>query len=125
MEKEIEVSYLDETGLDSTVSIADDVVATIAYYAASEIEGVSCLTGSKPGEVLTKAGIKSIAKGVKVEVLGKKVRVELSVNMEYGYNIPATCSKVQERVKNAIENMTGLSVTDVNVRIAGINTKGN
>ena len=41
--------------------------------------------------------------------------------MEYGYNIPATSRKVQERVKSAIENMTGLDVSDVNIRIAGIN----
>ena len=66
-------------------------------------------------------GVKGLTKGVKVEVFNHQVRAELAVLMEYGYNIPATSQKVQERVKNAIENMTGLTVTDVNIRIAGVN----
>ena len=61
-----------------------------------------------------------MTKGVKVEVYGKKVKVDLSVTVEYGYNIPATCQKVQNKVQSTIENMTGLQVTDVNVRIAGV-----
>lgn len=56
-----------------------------------------------------------------MEVSGKKVKLGLAVTMEYGYNIPATCQRVQMKVKSAIENMTGLEVTDVNIRIAGIN----
>ena len=61
-----------------------------------------------------------------MEVFNKKVKVELGISMEYGYNIPSTCQRVQSKVKNAIENMTGLEVTDVNIRIAGINfTKQN
>ena len=58
---------------------------------------------------------------MKVEVLNKVVKVDLALIMEYGYNIPATSQKVQERVKSAIENMTGLEVSDVNIRIAGVN----
>jgi uncharacterized alkaline shock family protein YloU len=55
-----------------------------------------------------------------VDVANQKVKVELAITMEYGYNIPVTCQKVQNKVKAAIENMTGLEVTDVNIRIAGI-----
>ena len=95
-----------------TVQIADEVVAIIASLAATEVEGVSSMS---------KVGVKGLTKGVKVEVFNHQVRVELAVLMEYGYNIPATSQKVQERVKNAIENMTGLTVTDVNIRIAGVN----
>jgi uncharacterized alkaline shock family protein YloU len=55
-----------------------------------------------------------------VEVIGKRVVVDLAVTMKYGYNIPATCQKVQAKVKNAIENMTGLKVEYVNVRIVTV-----
>ena len=104
-----------------TVQIADEVVAIIASLAATEVEGVSSMAGNITNELMSKVGVKGLTKGVKVEVFNQQVRAELAVLMEYGYNIPATSQKVQERVKNAIENMTGLTVTDVNIRIAGVN----
>ncbi len=105
-----------------TVRIADDVVATIATYAAKEIEGVAGMSGNSTSNFLSRAGVKMPeAKGVKVTVDNGNVDVDVSVILDYGYNIPATSSKIQARVKSSIENMTGLKVTDVNVRIAGIN----
>lgn len=103
-----------------TVQIADDVVAMVAGIAATEIDGVAAMAGNITAELMSKVGVKKLTKGARVEVLGKKVIVDLSVIMKYGYNIPATCQKVQVKVKNAIENMTGLIVEYVNVRIAGI-----
>ena len=104
-----------------SVQIADEVVAMIASLAATEVDGVSAMGGNITNELMSKVGVKNLTKGVKVEVIGSIVKVELVVLHEYGYNIPATSQKVQERVKNAIENMTGLTVTDVNIRIAGVN----
>ena len=104
-----------------SVQIADEVVAMIASLAATEVDGVSAMGGNITNELMSKLGVKNLTRGVKVEVLGSDVKVELVVMLEYGYNIPATSQKVQERVKNAIENMTGLTVTDVNIRIAGVN----
>lgn len=103
------------------VKIANDVVAMIASLAATEVEGVSAMSGNITNELMSKVGMKSLTKGVKVEVLGSNALVDLSVTLEYGYNIPQTSQKVQEKVKIAIENMTGLTVSTVNVRIAGIN----
>lgn len=102
------------------VRIADDVVANIAGLAATEIEGVAATAGNITNELMSKVGMKTLSKGVKVELLDNVVSVEMALIMEYGYNIPTTCKKVQERVKSAIENMTGLEVSDVNIRIAGI-----
>ena len=104
-----------------TVKIEDDVVAMIASLATTEIEGVSALVGNVTNELMSKVGMKKLTKGVKVEVLDRRVKVDLAVTMEYGYNIPSTCGKVQDKVKSAIENMTGLEVVDVNIRIAGVN----
>lgn len=123
MEKEIDRSsyVLKEDENIGSVKIADDVVAMIAGIAATEVEGVSAMIGTITNELMSKAGMKKLTKGVKVEVLEGVVTVDLSVTLEYGYNIPATCQKVQEKVKTAIENMTGLKVADVNIRIAGVN----
>lgn len=107
------------------VQIADDVVAMIASLAATEVEGVSAMTGNVTNELMSKVGVKNLTKGVKVDIFEKAVTVDLSVTVEYGYNIPATCQKVQMKVKTAIENMTGLEVTDVNIRIAGVNMQKN
>lgn len=104
-----------------TVKIADDVVAMIAALAATEVEGVAAMSGNMTNELLSRVGVKSMAKGTRVEVLQKKVKVDLAITIEYGFNIPATCQRVQTKVKNAVENMTGLEVNDVNIRIAGIN----
>lgn len=104
-----------------TVKIADDVVAMIAALAATEVEGVAALSNNMTNEFLSRVGVKNAAKGTRVEVIQKKVKVDLAITIEYGFNIPATCQRVQTKVKNAVENMTGLEVTDVNIRIAGIN----
>ena len=106
-----------------TVHIADDVVAVIAGLAATEVKGVAAMAGNITNELMSKVGRKNLAKGVKVSVNGKRVKVALAIMMEFGYNIPGTCSKVQERVKSAIENMTGLTVTDVDIRIASVDMK--
>lgn len=105
------------------VQIADDVVAMIASLAATEVEGVSAMAGTITNELMSKVGVKKLTKGVRVDVAEGKVRVNLAVTMEYGYNIPATCHRVQAKVKAAIENMTGLNCTDVNIRIAGVKLK--
>lgn len=103
------------------VKIADDVVAMIAGLAATEVKGVAAMAGNISNELLSKMGVKSLAKGVKVEVIGKRVKAELALIVEYGYSIPSVCQKVQEKVKSTIENMTGLEVSDVDIRIAGVN----
>ena len=119
-------NVLQEDESIGTVKIADDVVAMIAGLAATEVEGVSAMAGNTGNDLMSKVGMKKIAKGVKVDVFEKHVTVDLALMMDYGYNIPATCQKVQTKVKTAIENMTGLQVTDVNIRIAGVNMqKGN
>ncbi|MCM1104031.1 MAG: Asp23/Gls24 family envelope stress response protein [Clostridium sp.] len=123
MDKDMEKGtyVLQEDNSMGTVKIADDVVAMIAGLAASEVEGVSAMVGNITNELMSKVGMTKLTKGVKVEITGREVRADIAVVLEYGYNIPATSQKVQEKVKTAIENMTGLVVSDVNIRIAGVN----
>ena len=93
------------------VKIADEVVAIIAGLAATEVEGVSSMAGNITNELVSKLGMKNLSKGVKVHVGEQDVVVNLA--------------KVQERVKSAIENMTGLEVSIVNVRIASVDMGNN
>ena len=103
------------------VRIADEVVAIIAGLAATEVDGVDSMAGNISNELVGKLGMKNLSKGVKVDVTEEHVSVDLSLNIKYGYNIPDVSERVQDRVKSAIENMTGLTVLDVNIRIAGVN----
>ena len=102
------------------VKIADEVVAIIAGLAAMEVDGVASMSGNATRELISKLGMKSLSKGVKVDVLEGVVTVSLSLNLKYGYSIKEITTKVQEKVKAAIENMTGLEVADVNIRVAGV-----
>lgn len=108
-----------------TVKIANDVVAMIAGLAATEVDGVSAMSGNITDELMGKVGMKKQTKGVKVDILEGTVSVDLALTLEYGYNIPATCNKVQEKVKSALETMTGFEVSDVNIRIIGIKMQEN
>ena len=119
LEEHSSVVLKDEENV-GVVQIADDVVAMIASLATTEVEGVNAMAGNITNELMSKVGVKNLTKGVRVSVSENNVRVDLAVTMDYGYNIPATCQQVQAKVKSAIENMTGLNCTDVNIRIAGI-----
>ncbi len=128
MNKELQNSSaytMESSGKIGEVKIADDVVATIAGLAATEVEGVAALTGNLTKEIVGKLGMKNLSKGVKITLLEKAVSVELSITMKYGYSIPKTCAKVQDKVKTAIENMTGLTVFEVNIRIVGVDIENN
>ena len=121
MSKEERNTYTIQTDENlGEVKIADEVVAIIAGLAAMEVEGVSSMTGNATRELVSKFGMNSLSKGVKVDVLDGIVTVSLVLNLNYGYSIKDTTQRVQEKVKAAIENMTGLEVADVNIRVAGV-----
>lgn len=96
------------------------MVAIIAALAATEVEGVASMAGNITNELISRLGMKNLSKGVKVDVLEGVVTVSLALNMKYNYSIMDVSAKVQEKVKSAVENMTGLEVADVNVKVAGV-----
>ena len=102
------------------IRVADDVVSIIAGLAATEVEGVASMAGNITNEIVAKTGIKNLAKGSRVEVLDGIVTVDVNLNIRYGYAIPEVSGNVQERVRTAIETMTGLEVGTINVRIASV-----
>jgi uncharacterized alkaline shock family protein YloU len=100
------------------VEIAPEVIQTIAGLAATEVEGVLSLTGGVVGD-LNILGRKNPRKGIRVE-LGEQLVIELSVIVQYGYHIPDVGRTIQEKVKAAVENMTGLVVDRIIVRVEGV-----
>ena len=106
------------------VRVADEVVAIIAGLATTEVEGVSSMAGNITNEIVSKLGMKNLSKGILVEVMENEVKVDVAINISYGYSIPEVSSKVQDKVKTAIENMTGLNVAVVNVRIVSVDMAG-
>lgn len=102
------------------VQIADEVVAIIAGLAATEVEGVASMAGNITNELVSKLGMKNLSKGIKISVAEGEVTVDVALNIDYGYSVPKTSRKVQEKVKASIENMTGLTVSDVNITIASV-----
>lgn len=103
-----------------TVQISDSVLAVISALAATEPEGIASIRDGLSGDQITRSGMKTLAKSVKVTVENQKVTVQLVLNMKYGYSIPETTRQVQEKVKDAIENMTGMDVVNVHVSIADV-----
>ena len=79
------------------------------------------MAGNITNELVAKLGKKNLAKGVKIEVVENRVKVDLALNIKYGCSIPKVAAAVQEKVKNAIETMTGLKVSQVNIRVADVN----
>ena len=105
------------------IKIADDVVAVIAGVAVSEVQGVYEMSGGFAGgisEVLS--GKKNLAKGIKVEINEKTTKIDVNIIVEYGTRIPDVAFEIQNKVKKAVETMTGLTVSEVNVHVQGVNT---
>lgn len=109
---------------NNEIKIADDVVAVIAGVAVSEVPGVAEMAGGFAGgitEVLS--GKKNLAKGIKVEVGEKETKIDVNIIVEYGVRIPDVAFEIQNRVKKAVETMTGLKVVEVNVHVQGVSTE--
>ena len=123
--KEVEVKgevTINKNG-DNNIQISDDVVAVIAGMAASEVPGVAEMAGGFAGgisEVLS--GKKNKAKGIKVDIQDKKVKIDVNIIVEYGSRIPDVAFEIQKRVKKSVENMTGLIANEVNVHVQGVVT---
>lgn len=102
------------------VQISNEVVTIIAGLAATETKGVASMGGNITNELVSRLGMKNLSRGVKVTVDEGIVNVDLTLNLDYGYSVPKTSQKVQEKVKSSIENMTGLIVESVNIKIANV-----
>lgn len=119
MEKEAHIQNTDI----GNIHISEEVIAVIAGIAATEGPEVYSLVGNITNEIVSKMGIKSLSKGIRVEMAEDTVTISVTVNLVYGYNIPKTCQAIQERIIQSVESMTGMSVAEVNVNVNDITTE--
>lgn len=125
MEEEKKLEELEKTenveaeNNNDGIKIANEVIASIAGVAVSEVQGVAAMAGGITGVF---AGKKNLSKGIKVEVGEKETKIDVSIIVEYGVRIPDIAFEIQNRVKKAVETMTGLKVAGVNINVQGINT---
>lgn len=109
---------------EGTVNIADEVIAVIAGMAANEVDGVVGMVGKLQGEIVELLGMKNLGKGIKVRVdESEAITLDLAVIISYDVNVQELTSMIQHKVKTTVENMTGLSVAAVNVKVCGVEAK--
>lgn len=118
-----EITVYDSNTNNGTVTYANDVIATIAGVAATEVSGVAGISGGISSGITEMLGKKNLTKGVKVEVGTQEAAIDLNIVVEYGSELHKVAEAVQENVKKAVETMTGLQVVEVNVNILGVNVK--
>ncbi|MDF2989028.1 MAG: hypothetical protein K0R50_4538 [Eubacterium sp.] len=115
---EEENNILDDYG---SVKISEEVVAIIAGIAATDVPGVAGMSGGIAGGIAEILGRKNLSKGVKVEVGEKEAAIDLYIIVEFGARIPEVAWDIQDKVKNAVQSMTGLNVVEVNIHVQGVN----
>lgn len=106
------------------VLIADEVIAVIAGTAALEAEGVAGLAGHFTTDIAEILGRKQMAKGVTVSVEGENVTISADITVKFGMKVQDVCREVQQKIKTAVETMTGLSVAEVNVNVGAVAAEG-
>ena len=123
-ESKQEVELEEEIKTDNDgIKISDDVVAVIAGVAVSEVQGVSGMAGGFAGGISEVfSGKKNLAKGIKADINENSAKIDVNIIVEYGSRIPDVAFEIQNRVKKAVESMTGLKVEEVNVHVQGVNT---
>lgn len=106
-----------------TITIADEVVSTVAGLAAIDVEGVASMSGGWGTDLVEKLGRKNFAKGIRVELTNDDTKIDIYLIVEFGYSIPEVADNVQKEVKMAVETMTGLNVIEVNVHVVSVQLK--
>ncbi len=115
--KQNPVDSIDEVG---SVNINNEVVSIIAGLATTEVQGVVGMSGGIVGGIAEMLGQKNLSKGVKINLVENQVVIDLYVIIEYGVNIPDTAMKIQEKVKEQVEQMSGVDVAEINIHVQGV-----
>lgn len=112
--------YYTNRGDNGNINIAEDVLASISALAAGEVQGISGLFAPAGVDLAELLGKKNLSKGVKIQIVGRNVTIDMFVNIVYGFKIPEVAVMLQNAVISAVESMTGLHVDAVNVHVGGI-----
>jgi uncharacterized alkaline shock family protein YloU len=105
---------------EDKIKISEDVIATIAGIAASEVDNLASMSGGFVDGIAGMLGKKNLSKGIKVDVKENDVTIELSLTMQYGCKIHEVARCIQEKVRITVQDMTGMNVIAVNINVLGI-----
>lgn len=119
MSEEHSLNVSDDTGL-GTVEIAPEVIEVIAGISASEVDGVSSMRGTFATGVVERFGKKSHTKGVKVELTGQGILIDLYAILDFGVSIPQVAQQLQTNVRQTLKSMTALEISEINVHVVGV-----
>lgn len=118
VKEDLEKEELDDT--NNTLKISNEAVATYAGIAVSEVPGVFGMAGGIAGGISEVISGKKYSKGIKVECTEKTTKIDVNIIVEYGARVPDVAFEIQTKVKKAVETMTGLKVSEVNVNVQGV-----
>ncbi len=116
----MEIKKTEITNEKGSIRISEEVVSTVAGLAAVEVEGVSSMSGNWGADLAERLGKKNFAKGIKVDLAEDQTKIDIFIVVQYGFEIPKVAVDVQNAVKSAVEMMTGLNVSTVNVQVVSI-----
>ena len=112
--------YIIRNADDGNVSISEDVIAIIAWEAMHEVEGYGGPGSGLTGELAELMGKKNASRGVRISGAAEGVAVEVYITVRFGYSVTKVAMSIQEAVSKAVQDMTGLQVSSVNVNVTGI-----
>ena len=119
-EEQTRVDAVIEQEQDS-VRISPDVIAIIAGLAAGEVEGIAGMSGGIVGGIAERLGRKDLAKGIKIQLDGETVRIDINVIVDLGVKIMEVAEKLKQEVRSTVEKITGLKVASININVQGLN----
>lgn len=120
MEENLNINVNEAENEVGNITISDEVISVIAGVATSEVKGVSSMSGTIAGGIAEILGKKNMGRGVKVVLDGDNAIIDLHITVIYGAKVPEVAWEIQEKVKKAVETMTGLTVDKVNIYIEGV-----
>lgn len=105
---------------NGSINISEDVISTMVKSSIEEIDGVAGLSNTAGAELAELVGIKSLSKGVKVQIVDDMIIVDAIILVRYGCNIVSVAKDVQSSVTEAVQAITGIDKAEVNVHVSGV-----
>ena len=105
---------------NGSINISEDVISTMVQTAITEVDGVAAISNTAGGELAELIGLKTLSKGVKVQIVDDTIKVDAIILVRYGCNIVNVAREVQNSVTEAVQAITGIDKSEVNVHVSGV-----
>ena len=113
-------NYISCKAENGSINISEDVISTMVRTAITEIDGVAGISNTAGAELAELIGIKTVSKGIKVQIVDDTIKVDAVILVRYGCNIVNVAKEVQNSVTEAVQAITGIDKAEVNVHVAGV-----